>query len=78
MHSGDVTWAPSGLLYYDSDKIPELKGKFLVAALRGQHVMVLDLDLENNRVNSVEKIFQDESTAELEIWYKALMVMFSF
>jgi len=60
LHSGDVTWAPSGLLYYDSDKISEWKGKFLVAALRGQHVMVLDLDLENNRVNSVEKIFQDE------------------
>jgi len=60
LHSGDVTWAPSGLLYYDSNKIPEWKGKFLVAALRGQHVMVLDLDLENNRVNSVEKIFQDE------------------
>jgi len=60
LHSGDVTWAPSGLLYYDSDKIPELKGKFLVAALRGQHVMVLDLDLKNNSVNSVEKIFQDK------------------
>ncbi len=60
LHSGDVTWAPSGLLYYDSDKISEWKGKFLVAALRGQHVMVLDLDLENNMVNSVEKIFQDK------------------
>ena len=60
LHSGDVTWAPSGLLYYDSDKIPEWKGKFLVAALKGQHVMVLDLDLENNMINSVEKIFQDE------------------
>ena len=60
LHSGDVTWAPSGLLYYDSDKIPEWEGMFLVAALRGQHVMVMDLDLENNRVNSVEKIFQDE------------------
>ena len=60
LHSGDITWAPSGLLYYDSNKIPELRGKFLVAALRGQHVMVLDLDLENNMVNSVEKIFQDE------------------
>jgi hypothetical protein len=47
-------------LYYDSDKISEWKGKFLVAALRGQHVMVLDLDLENNMVNSVEKIFQDK------------------
>ena len=60
LHSGDVTWAPSGLLYYDSDKIPEWKGMFLVATLRGQHIMVMDLDLENNRVNSVEKIFQDE------------------
>jgi len=60
LHSGDVTWAPSGLLCYDSDKIPELKGKFLVAALRGQHVMVLDLDLKNNSVKSVEKIFQDK------------------
>ena len=60
LHSGDVTWAPSGLLYYDSDKISEWKGKFLVAALRGQHVMVLDLDLKNNSVKSVEKIFQDK------------------
>jgi len=60
LHSDILTWAPSGLLYYDSDKIPEWNGKFLVATLRGQHVMVLDLDLENGVVNSVEKIFQDE------------------
>ena len=60
LHSGDVTWAPSGLLYYDSDKIPEWKGKFFVAALRGQHIMMLDLDLENNKVNSIEKILQGE------------------
>jgi len=60
LHSGDITWAPSGLLYYYSDKIPEWKGKFLVAALRGEHVMVLDLDLENGVVNSAEKIFQGD------------------
>ncbi len=60
LHSGDITWAPSGLLYYDSDKISEWKGKFLVATLRGEHVMVLDLDLENGVVNSTEKIFQDD------------------
>ena len=60
LHSGDITWAPSGLLYYDSDKISEWKGKFLVATLRGEHVMVLDLDLENGVVNSAEKIFQDD------------------
>ena len=60
IHSGDITWAPSGLLYYNSDKISDWKGKFLVATLRGEHVMVLDLDLENNVVNSAEKIFQGD------------------
>ena len=60
LHSGDITWAPSGILYYDSDKISEWKGKFLVATLRGEHVMILDLDLENDVVNSAEKIFQDD------------------
>ena len=60
LHSGDITWAPSGLLYYNSDKISEWKGKFLVATLRGEHVMVLDLDLENDLVNSAEKIFQGD------------------
>ena len=60
IHSGDITWAPSGLLYYNSDKISDWKDKFLVATLRGEHVMVLDLDLENNVVNSAEKIFQGD------------------
>ena len=60
IHSGDETWAPSGLLYYNSDVIPQLEGKFLVATLRGQHVMVLDLDLEINKVNSLDKIFQGD------------------
>ena len=60
LHSGDITWAPSGLLYYDADKISEWKDKFLVATLRGEHVIVLDLDLENGVVNSAEKIFQDD------------------
>ena len=60
LHSGDITWAPSGLLYYYSDRIPEWKGKFLVATLRGEHVMVLDLDFENGVVNSTEKIFQGD------------------
>jgi len=60
IHSGDITWAPSGLLYYNSDKISDWEGKFLVATLRGEHVMVLDLDLENGLVNSAEKIFQGD------------------
>ncbi len=60
IHSGDITWAPSGLLYYNSDKISDWEGKFLVATLRGEHVMVLDLDLKNGVVNSAEKIFQGD------------------
>lgn len=60
IHSGDETWAPSGLLYYNSDDISVWKERFLVATLKGQHVMVLDLDLKNNLVNSVQKIFEGE------------------
>ena len=58
LHSGDVTWAPSGVMYYDSEKIPEWKDKFFVATLRGAHVMMLNI--EGEQVISAEKIFGDE------------------
>jgi len=58
LHSGDVTWAPSGVMYYNSDKIPEWKNKFFVATLRGEHVMMLSL--ENGKISSAEKIFEGE------------------
>ncbi len=54
--TGDVTWAPSGATFYTSDKIPELKGKFLIATLRGQHMEVLTLD-KYDSVESTQKIF---------------------
>ncbi len=59
IHSGQTTWAPSGMVYFDSNKIPSLDGKFLVGALRGQHLMVVDV-AENGSLVSAEKMFEGE------------------
>jgi len=60
LHTGDDTWAPSGSEFYNGDKIPQWTGKYFVAALRGSHLHMIDFDLQNNRVVSHEKLFQDE------------------
>ncbi len=60
LHTGDDTWAPSGAEFYNGDKIPEWNGKYFVATLRGSHLHMIDFDLENNKVISHEKLFQDE------------------
>ena len=44
LHSGSVTWAPSGAAFYGSDAIPEFAGRYLVATLAGGHLMAVDLD----------------------------------
>ena len=59
LHSGQATWAPSGMVFYDSDKIPNLNGKFLVGALRGQHLMVVDIAQDGSLI-SKEKMFEGE------------------
>ena len=59
LHSGQTTWAPSGMVFYDSDKIPNLNGKFLVGALRGQHLMVVDVAQDGSLI-SEEKMFEGE------------------
>ncbi len=60
LHTGDDTWAPSGAEFYDGDKIPQWSGKYFVATLRGGHLHMIDFDLENNKVISHQKLFQDE------------------
>ena len=60
IHSGDSTWAPSGAVFYDSNEISDWYGKYLVATLRGNHLRILDLDLENNLVKSSEELFFGE------------------
>ena len=59
LHSGSITWAPSGMVFYDSEKIPSLNGKFLVGALRGQHLMVVDVAQDGSLI-SAEKMFEGE------------------
>ncbi|MGY5144317.1 MAG: PQQ-dependent sugar dehydrogenase [Candidatus Nitrosopumilus sp. bin_32a] len=60
LHTGDDTWAPSGVEFYYGDKIPDWTGKYFVATLRGSHLHVIDFDLQNNTVLHHEKLFQDE------------------
>ena len=58
-HSGQATWAPSGMVFFDSGTIPSLDGKFLVGALRGQHLMVVDVAKDGSLI-SAKKMFEDE------------------
>ena len=60
LHTGDETWAPSGASFYNSDNIPEWENKYFIATLRGNHLRMLDLDIENNEVISSEALFQGE------------------
>lgn len=60
LHTGEDTWAPSGAVFYDSDKILDWYGKYFIATLRGEHLRMLDFDLENNIVISSEALFAGE------------------
>ncbi len=57
MNTGDDTWAPSGAVFYDGNKIPQWIGKFFVATLRGNHLHLIDFDIEKNKVLSHQKLF---------------------
>lgn len=60
LHSGDMTWAPSGASFYDSDAIPQWTDKFLVATLAGSHMMAIDLDLQREEVKRSDVYFLNE------------------
>ncbi|SMC78178.1 PQQ-dependent sugar dehydrogenase [Pedobacter africanus] len=55
------TIAPAGMTYYNSAKIPELKGRLLLTTLKGNSLRSLTLDPTGNKivgdVNYFEKIF---------------------
>lgn len=59
LHTGSDTWAPSGATFYDSDNISEWENNFFIGTLRGNHLRMLDLDLENNQVVSSESLFSE-------------------
>jgi glucose/arabinose dehydrogenase len=60
LQTGDDTWAPSGAEFYDGDKIPQWVGKYFVATLRGNHLHMIEFDLEKNNVISDQKLFTGE------------------
>jgi glucose/arabinose dehydrogenase len=57
LESGNETWAPSGAEFYYGNQIPQWTGKYFIATLRGNHLHMIDFDLENNQVLSQEKLF---------------------
>jgi glucose/arabinose dehydrogenase len=59
-NTGDDTWAPSGAEFYNGNKFPKWAGKFFVATLRGNHLHMLDFDLEKNKVVSDQKLFEGD------------------
>ncbi len=59
LHTGDETWAPSGATFYNSDNIPEWENMYFIATLRGNHLRMLDLDLNSNQVLSSEALFSE-------------------
>lgn len=59
IHSGQSTWAPSGMVFYDSDKISIFSGKFLIGTLRGEHLMVVEINDDGSLI-STEKFFDGD------------------
>jgi glucose/arabinose dehydrogenase len=57
IHSGDVTWAPSGIAFAAQGS---WQGKLLVANLRGQQLLVISLNGNGTVVKSVESWFKNE------------------
>lgn len=55
--TGNVAWAPSGAAFYDGNKIPNLKGKFLVANLRGTHLHAFEIDTTDGKILSEQSLF---------------------
>lgn len=57
IHTGVDTWAPSGAIFYKSDNIQSWADKYLIATLRGNHLRILDMNLDENKIVSSEKVF---------------------
>jgi glucose/arabinose dehydrogenase len=53
----DPSIAPSGITFYDGNRIPEWKGNLFVAALRGSHIA--RLVIKDNKVVGEERLFTD-------------------
>jgi glucose/arabinose dehydrogenase len=61
IHTGPLTWAPSGMCFYTGDQFPSLKNKLLIATLRGRHLRVLGFrEPEYDKVNVTWSLYKDK------------------
>ncbi|WP_346898625.1 PQQ-dependent sugar dehydrogenase [Clostridium sp. UBA7503] len=51
IHSGEETWAPSGIAFVDQEP---WQGKLLVATLRGEQLLTISLNRKGTKVNSLD------------------------
>ncbi|WP_145050662.1 MULTISPECIES: PQQ-dependent sugar dehydrogenase [Paenibacillus] len=56
-HSGDDTWAPSGIAYIEEGP---WAGSLIAANLRGEQLLKITLSEDGTQVDQVEPIFEDE------------------
>ncbi len=59
-HTGQDTWAPSGVEFYDGGTIPAWTGKYFVAALYSQNLHMFDINATDGTLSSHQSLFQDE------------------
>lgn len=57
IHSGEVTWAPSGIAFVNQGP---WQGKLLVATLRGEQLLAISLDEKGTGVKKVESWLRNE------------------
>lgn len=57
IHSGDVTWAPSGITFVTQGT---WEGRLLVANLRGEQLLMITLNEDGSNVLDVETIFRGQ------------------
>ncbi len=60
INTGDETWAPSGASFYVGDQIPQWKGSFFVATLRGVHLHRIVFSAQGDSVVFHEKLYDSE------------------
>ena len=57
IHSGDLTWAPSGIAFLDHGL---WRNKLLVGGLRSRQLLVISLNEEGTVVTNIDALFQEE------------------
>ncbi len=66
VHSGNATWAPSGIAYVDNEF---WTNKLLVACLRSSQLLMLSLSDDGTYVSSIDYLFQNQFGRLRDVFY---------